>query len=271
MKIAILGANGFIGSYLCSYLQSKKYEVLPVTRTTVDLLNFWQVYHWVKTNSPDVIVNCAISGGGSTVREVNFQDVQNNLVIFFNFYNLGLPFKYINVGSGAEFDKSTDIHLANEPDIFNRVPNDSYGFSKNIISRAVRNRDNFYTLRLFGCFGSLEPSIRLFKRYLSGQLQPIQDRYFDYFSVDDFAKIVEFYSITNQNLIKDVNCVYKEKFLLSSILQKLKKIKNVEYPIKVNRGIDHSYTGGYYVMNELMQLKDFPMLGGLEQGFKLYE
>ena len=68
-----------------------------------------------------------------------------------------------------------------------------------------------------------------------------------------------------------MNCVYKQKFLLSSILQKFKKIKNVEYPINVNRGIDHSYTGGYYVMNELTQLKDFPMLDGLEQGFRSYE
>jgi GDP-L-fucose synthase len=270
MKVAILGARGFIGSYLCTYLQSKKYDILPIYRGDLDLLSFWHVQHWIKTNSPDVIINCAIAGGGSTVHEINFQDAQINLNIFFNFYNSDYKFKYINIGSGAEFDKSRPIHNMNEVDIFDRIPKDSYGYSKNIISRATKAKDNFYTLRLFGCFGSQESSIRLFKRYLSGQLQLVQDRYFDYISISDFSKIAEYYCV-NENKIKDLNCVYKEKFLLSQILKKLKTIKNVKYDILTDSKIYNSYTGGHYLIDKLMKDENFPELEGLEQGLKEYE
>ena len=64
MKIAILGARGFLGSYLVNYFTEREYEVLPVTRETVNLESYYDVDFWLQKNQPDVIVNCAISGGG---------------------------------------------------------------------------------------------------------------------------------------------------------------------------------------------------------------
>lgn len=272
MKIAILGSKGFIGSYLQSHFWSSKYKVIPVTRDTLDLLDYSQVQFWLLKNRPDVVINCAISGGGTTVNEINFQDAQQNITVFFNFFNSAQSFRYINIGSGAEFDKSMSINEASEFDIFYRLPKDSYGYSKNIISRAIRKRDNFYTLRLFGCFGSTEPAIRLFKKFLSHRIDYINDRYFDYFSVWDFAKVVEYYcNASDVKLIKDINCVYPKKLLLSEILSKLNKVKNIDLPIYTDGTVYNSYTGSTLNLLRLCNTKDFPVLDGLEKGLEVYE
>jgi dTDP-4-dehydrorhamnose reductase len=271
MKIAILGANGFIGSYLCTYLWARNHEVIPITRKNLDLTDADAVRTWLEKNSPDVVINAAIAGGGLTVNDINYADVQNNLVVFFNFYNSSVPLRYINIGSGAEFDRQRDIKLAHEYEIQNVCPKDSYGFSKNIIARTILKKSNFYTLRLFGCFHSSEPNIRLFKRFLSGQVTSIQNKWFDYFSLSDFAKVVDYYCTTESELPADVNCVYNEKYMLNEILGKLNYIKQLDIPIYTDALTHFSYTGSSKLLSMLRERAEFPQLEGLEKGLEQYE
>ena len=271
MKIAILGANGFIGSYLCTYFWTKNYTVLPITRKTLDLTKFVDVIAWIAKERPDVIINSAISGGGLTVNDVNYSDAHSNLSIFFNFFNSHLHFRYINIGSGAEFDRTKSIDNVHEAHIKATNPKDSYGFSKNLISRSVLNKDNFYTLRLFGCFGSNEPDIRLFKKFLAGKITLLQDKYFDYFSLKDFANVVEYYCVSPElELIKDVNCVYKDKLRLSQILSRLSQIKKIDMPVKTDGKLYNSYTGSCIEIEKLKKQKGFPLLEGLDKGLENY-
>jgi len=261
MKIAILGARGFLGSYLVKHFSERNYEVLPVTREIVNLEQYHTVDFWLKQNQPDVIVNCAISGGGTKVNDINYSDVQRDLGIFLNFYNNTRVRKYINIGSGAEFDRRLYITNAKEEDILFSNPLDSYGFTKNTIARMCLDRSDFYTIRLFGCFDKSEPDIRLFKRYLANPALPIEDKFFDYVSARDFAHVVEFYS-ANDNLVKDVNCVYAEKYKLSSILWKL-------WPYQLNLSkpqLAAAYTGSGIKLANL-QIE----LDGLDKGLKEYE
>jgi nucleoside-diphosphate-sugar epimerase len=273
MKIAVLGANGFIGSYLCTYLWAKGFDVIPVTRQTFNLTNKSAVLYWLEQTQPAVVINAAISGGGVTVNDVNYEDVRKNLTVFFNFFNArtSSPFRYINIGSGAEFDRQTEIFQADELDILVSHPVDSYGFSKNIIARAVLEKDNFFTLRLFGCFHPSESSTRLFKRFLSGQLVSIQNKWFDYFSLSDFARIVEYYCTTQYHVPKDLNCVYPEKYMLNEILGKINQIKKLDIPIYTDGQKYFSYTGYEYKLSILSQKVDFPKLEGLEKGLEQYE
>lgn len=272
MKVAVLGARGFIGTYLCTYLWTMNYDVLPVVRETVDLADYTAVDQWLETHKPDIVVNAAISGGGVNVDEKNFSDLENNLTVFFNFFNSYKSFRYINIGSGAEFDKSKDIYLAYEPSIVYCKPKDTYGLSKNIISRCVTKRNDFLTLRLFGCFHKNEPEFRLFKKFLSGQFTVLQDRYFDYFSLEDFVKVVEYFCRPNTEIsLKDINCVYSEKYKLSEILSKLKKIKNLDIPIYTDGVTHYHYTGSSMCLDTLRERQDFPKLAGLEKGLEKYE
>jgi GDP-L-fucose synthase len=275
MKVAILGANGFIGSYLSSYFWTKKYQVLPITRQVLDLTDTSAVTKWCSTHSPTIVINCAVAGGGVNVNERNIDVLEQNLKIFFNFYSLSNKsnqFRFINIGSGAEFDKSQDITTASEHHLCYCMPGDSYGLSKNIIARAVLEKKNFFTLRLFGCFGSFEPQNRLFKKFLSGNLQQLQNRYFDYFFIRDFARVVEYYcKQKEQDLPKDMNCVYNEKYQLVDILHMLKKIKKIDMPINESKNLYNSYTGNSYILQKLMRKENFPKLDGLYKGLESYE
>lgn len=262
MKIAVLGARGFLGKYLTGYLYSVGHTVLPVTRDTVNLENYHLVDHWLETNRPEVVINCAISGGGARVNDINYSDVQRDLGVFMNFYNSAWTGRYINIGSGAEFDRRHPITNAVEEDILFNHPLESYGFVKNAISRLCLNRENFYTLRLFGCFDRSEPSNRLFKKFLFDKSIVVNDRYFDYISASDFARIINYYCESNI-LLKDINCVYQEKYKLSQILYMLDytSVPNLAGPY-----LENAYTG----LGK--KLASLPIeLMGLEFGLKNYE
>lgn len=261
MKIALLGSKGFIGSNIVKRYQDQ-HELHSPTRDTIDLLDSNQVKNYLRQHNFDVVINCAATFGDQSL----LADTRNNLGIFLNFYKHSDLFgKFINTGSGAEFDLSTDIKCAKEDLIFERLPNDSYGFGHNIKSRMCREKSNFYTLRIFGCFGHNEKSSRLFSKLANSQTFVINsDRYFDYISVHDLITIIDFFVYNNCQL-KDINCVYKEKLLLSNIVNKFKQIHNISNSIKIESTGSHNYTGN----NDL--LESLPItLDGLEYGIKNY-
>jgi nucleoside-diphosphate-sugar epimerase len=264
MKVAVLGSSGFLGRFIANQLQSDGYEVFPMTRDTLSLTNHAEVRDWLTKNRPDAVINCA-TAGRKTVNDVVFEDVQNNISIFLNFYNNSELFgKFINVGSGAEFDTRQHIDMASEGDILISTPASSYGYSKNVISRMVLGQANFYTLRLFGCFDVSEPEGSLLKKCLSDEFVCVQDRAFDYFSAKDFYRVVEHY-LNNQVLIKDINCVYQEKHNLMAILDKFREYHRLFVTLDITPN-GKNYTGN----GDLLASLDIS-LDGLEQGLKDYK
>ena len=267
MKIAVLGAGGFLGKYLSATL-NVTHTVIPVTRDTLDLLDFYQVTQWLANTGPDVIINCVSSSGSTRVDDINYSDVQKDLAIFLNFFNSTQDFRFINIGSGAEFDRRQPIHMAKESDIFRCRPLESYGFAKNIISRLCLEKNNFYTLRLFGCFNNQEPESRLFKRFLNDKIDIINNKWFDYITIEDFAIIVEHYCAIEQPTHQDINCVYQDKFLISDILELLVKTHQLNKQIQVNSST--SSTWAYYTGDGTKLAGLNLALGGLEEGIRNY-
>lgn len=265
MKVAVLGANGYIGKYLTQWLSIKSITVLPVSRQTINLANYHEVTQWLQKERPNVIINCAAATSHFQTTDFVYQDLQNNLDIFLNFYNNSHLFdQFINIGSGAEFDRTLNIDCVAESDIFLRHPKDSYGYSKNTISRLCAEKEKFFTLRLFGCFDNSEPEFRLFQKFIKQPQVEVIDRYVDYISLSDFCIIVEHY-LNKNNLIKDLNCVYQEKRLLSEIFIIIKQIHDVKTHLHVTGTDTKNYTG---CGDQLTKL-NLP-LRGIVQGIKNY-
>lgn len=257
MKVAILGSSGFLGTIIKTKF-TNKYQVIPITRKELDLLDFNSVSSWLDLNRPEVVINCATVGGREDADEFNYSEAKNNISIFLNFYNNSNKFgKFINIGSGAEFDKNQNIENAKEDEIFIKSPNGSYGYSKNLISRLCREKTNFYTLRLFGCFHHTEPQFRLFKKYNKNPNILIEDRKFDYISAEDFLIILE-YSINNKLEFRDINCVYEQKISISEIIRNFNEPKNILLSSK-------NYTGDGSKLNSL----NLPLLG-LKASIEIY-
>jgi GDP-L-fucose synthase len=240
MKICIIGANGFVGSSLSTYL-SQFHTITKVTRNTLDVLDPQLVRRFLQDNYFDVIINAA-----ATMADNNgIADTRNNFGLFMNFYsNKDLFNKFINLGSGAEFDRNTDINQAHPNNIFSVLPTDSYGFGQNMKSRVCVNTDNFYNIRIFNCFGLNEISSRIFPRYLNihDNFKITDDRYFDYFGIRDLCLVVN-HCIKNQWTIKDVNAVYEEKHKISKVLTKFCELNNLQKKFEIISTSDKNYTG----------------------------
>jgi nucleoside-diphosphate-sugar epimerase len=129
------------------------------------------------------------------------------------------------LASGAEFDRETDINLKKEEEIFNCVPKDYYGLSKNIISQKVISVKKFYNLRIFGCFDENELNTRfikssIIKSKLNQNIIINEDKKMDFFYLKDLINVIEhalFFDLSDQ----DINLSYPVKYKLSEIAQKI--------------------------------------------------
>jgi nucleoside-diphosphate-sugar epimerase len=262
-KIAILGANGFIGRELVEFLRPTC-TVIPVTRDILDLTDFVAVRQFLARGQFDAVINCAAS---YQTDQTLLTDTRNNLGIFSNFYhNSNLFGKFINLGSGAEYDVTTNIDGAKEQSIFSCSPQDSYGFGHNIKSRLCLDKENFYTLRIFGCFGGSEAARRIIPKFLACQDTFLleNDRCFDFISVQDLCVVIKSF-IENTHTVKDVNCVYAPKQTLSTFLNKFKEIHQINTKVIVKSTSTNSYTGDHHLLASLNI-----QLSGLDHGLKNY-
>lgn len=246
MKIAVLGSRGFVGRNLTERFKYAGNEVFEMNRSTIDLLDPLAVRDWLENNKPDVVVNAAAVIGHPDL----LADTYNNLGIFMNFYDNAHNFgRMINLASGAEFDREHNLDRVAESKITERMPKDSYGFGQNIKSRLSRHRDNYYTLRIFNCFGPGEPKTRLIPRFLASEseFKISNDRYFDYFGIDDLYTVVKHYSVAKYRYtaLRDINCVYNDKIKISEFLAmfcETRGISNDSWAIESSSDIH--YTGG---------------------------
>jgi GDP-L-fucose synthase len=262
MKIAVLGSNGFVGRNLKEHL-AVTHSVIPVSRDTINMLDPAAVKEFLTNWKFDVIVNCA-----AVMTDNNgLYDTRNNLGIFMNFYNNADLFgKFINTASGAEFDRNTNIDNALESSIFDCMPSDSYGWGQNIKARLCARTDNFYNIRIFNCFGQGEMNTRIFPRFLTNRSIDItNDRYFDYFSIQDLKKVVG-HCIDNDWPINDVNAVYEQKYKISQVLEKFCNLNNLEPTFKIVSESSNKYTGSGTLLKSL----DIN-LDGLENGLLTYK
>jgi nucleoside-diphosphate-sugar epimerase len=255
MKILITGANGFIGNNLFKLL-SNKYTVTGIFgRKDIDLIKFEHVKKLLNNNY-DIVIHCATAGRYET-SSIDTQILNDNLEMFLNFSYLKDRFKrFINIGSGAEFDLSTNIDNVSETEIFNRTPTFSYGLSKNLISKQIYKLDNFYTLRIFGCISTSSPSNTLIYNFTEQVSQGhtfklVNDRYFDFFSMYDLISVIEHY-IIEENLKKDVNLTYDNKIKISDILKSYLIDKNLSSNLlEIVSESQINYTGNNKSLNTM--------------------
>jgi nucleoside-diphosphate-sugar epimerase len=245
MKIAVVGSRGFVGSNILRRFAAAGHQTLALNRNVLDLLDPMSVRNWLADNRPDVVVNCA----ATMTTNDSLHDTRNNLGMFMNFYNNAHLFgKFINTGSGAEFDRRRDMNCIDEAELFRSMPADSYGFGQNIKARLCAGRENFYTLRIFNCFGPGEQATRLLPRFIAAksEFKISNDRYFDYFGIDDLYTVVKHYSVVKNipAVLKDINCVYKDKIKISDFLGAYCDIHNIPRQYySIDSTADINYTG----------------------------
>ena len=251
-KILILGAGGFIGSYITPRL-SKNNIVMSITKPGIDVTDAAAVRNILELSEPDFVINCLTFGGNENFNSNDPNIVAKNLAMYYNFKsNSDLFGRYINIGSGIEQDFSN---------------NSAYAFSKRMISKDL-DPSKFTNLKLFGCFGSDEKDSRLLKRFLAsdGPFVLTNDRKFDYIYIGDFYKIIEY--VINNNQYKSIDCVYSKKRTLSEFLRLFCDINNIDKEIIVESTSDNPYIGDSTILDFLPDLDLYGIMYGMKEYMK---
>lgn len=255
-SILVTGAAGFLGRTVSQYFRDKGYKVYSLTRQDLDVSDQRQVEAWFKNNKVDVVIHTATKGGRRNEYD-SYQNFVINLKMFENLLCQKNNFSLmINFGSGAEFDRRNNIDEFKEDQIFDFLPEDFYGLSKNMITRKILKHDtNIYNFRLFGCFGKNEKEDRLLKILYSGirdkkKVSIEAKKKMDFFYDIDVCRAIDFYIENHQTkkLPKDVNLVYEKKRNLEDISMLLEDILNEENDnLSLNKTGTNNYTGSWEV------------------------
>lgn len=269
MKVCVLGGSGFVGGVVARGL-GQHYTVITPTSRDLDLTDAHQVHSYFENNPVDAIVNCAASTNFDE-NQFDVHEFNRNVAIVTNLLLVQqMVGRVIHFGSGAEFDRKTNIFLAPEGDLWNKMPTDHYGLSKNITSRIVNGINHWYTLRLFGVFGPTERPTRLLQKVLQGRPFEVVDRLFDYFYVEDLIPVVRYFLEEPVPAYRDVNITYRKVNIektLSHFIDAFCNIHQVPNIVKIiGKDLDHCYTGNSNKLNNL-QLP----LKGLIQGLQEYK
>ena len=246
MKILITGKNGYIGKSIHSYLHAK-YDITTVGRQDFDLTDPFETIKFFSDKTFDVVIHTAVVGG-SRLKSEESSIIDQNLKMYYNLLDQQNRYtKFISFGSGAEG------HL-----------NTPYGLSKFIINQSIKDKPNFYNIRIFGVFDENELDTRFIKanikRYINKEaLQIFEDKMMDFIYMKDLITLVEHY-INNDDSPKEIDCMYLgNKSYLSDIAGIINKLDDYKVPILTGKNTS-SYVGHYHPLN-----LDFI---GLEQGIK---
>ena len=266
MNVLITGSNGYIGkSIFNSKIENIKF--FHGNRQTINLFDKESIKSFIKENKIDSIIHCAIEGG-SRLKKDDINTFYKNILIFENlYYCKNSLHKVINFASGAEFDRETDINLVNEEDIFDRIPKDYYGLSKNIIAKKALTANNFYNLRIFGCFDENELDSRFIKTCIlkSKRNETItihEDKIMDFFYIQDLISIIRYFFLVNP-VYQDINLCYKNKYKLSEIAKKIINETNSKSNITIQEENSLNYYGNFDKLQSLPII-----LQGIESSLK---
>lgn len=202
IKVFVAGASGFIGRNTAEYLAAspEKYEVFACTDPVADLRDAAAAARVVRDFAPDCLVNCAamVSTRKTAYGHGDADVVGTNLSIFFNLLRARRPgARFIQLGSGAEYDLRAYKPKMSEDYFDVSVPADPYGFSKYAASMYAAAAGDITVLRVFGLYGRHEDytfkfiSNAIVKNLLGLPITINQNMVQDFLYVGDFLRLLE--------------------------------------------------------------------------------
>lgn len=242
-KLLLTGGTGFIGRNILPVLR-EKYDVAAPTRAELDVYRADSVDAFLAENSVDFLVHCAICTPANPLDDG--KDVLESVLrSFLNFKKHKFK-KIIYIGSGAEYGKDKDIINATEDDIGKRLPADEYGLAKYALNEIARSSENIINMRIFGCYGQMEPERRFIRHAVDCCLKskPItirQDCRFSYVFVTDLARAV-LRVLERETSYHDYN-ICSGTYKLSELAAIVKKQMNNPLPTIIGaEGFNNEYT-----------------------------
>lgn len=271
MKILLTGGSGFIGKNIIRIL-GQKYNIVAPNRSELNIVDQNSVDEYLKNNKFDVVIHCAILNPSKNANDKAEDILDYTMRGLFNLKKHERELKkIIYIGSGAEFDKSSDIVDVTESDIGTIIPKDSYGYAKYILNQIANTSENIYNLRIFGCYGQGEQERRLIRSVITNilenkNIQINQDCYFSYILVDDLVKLIDWFLI-NTPKYHDYNICNPQKYKLLEIVKIVRAELNSNADIVIAKsGLNKEYSGCCSrLLKEIPNFEFTPIEKGIKQ------
>ncbi|MFH1520270.1 MAG: NAD(P)-dependent oxidoreductase [Candidatus Micrarchaeota archaeon] len=276
--IFLTGGAGFVGKNLYEQL-SEKYNLYAPSHGELELEDTDAVEDYIKSHSFDAVIHAANWGGTRKKTENLENNVEKNLKFFFNVVRCKKYFKkFIQLGSGAEYDKLNYLPKMKESYFDNHIPVDSYGFYKYVCSKYIEKMDDSVVLRIFGCYGKYEDyEIRFISNAICKAIfdLPIvitnKNVSFDYLYINDLVKIIDHF-IENNGQYKFYNVTPDKSIDLLTLAHKVRDIsgKRVDILVK-NPGENPEYSGdNTRLKEEIKNLKFTNIDDGIHELYAWY-
>lgn len=261
MRIVITGGNGFLGSNTARRFLKDNHEVMILSNNSdniqdiiervkyckLDVENFTQIEHSIKSFSPEVLIHCAWSGGN------NYVDVDNDSQ-FYNNFSLGVKLisclkstdkrvRFMGFGSFSEYGNLLD--RAKEEDLEN--PTNMYGLSKymfKMYSKLIcqQNSIDWTWIRPCYVFGRGDVKTRLIpkliEKFSTNERVELNEcnSIVDYIHVDDFCEMLYELIISNQSGV--FNICSGNEYIVRDIVESLKEITGSASEIVYNKELN---------------------------------
>ena len=273
-NVLLTGGTGFIGRNIKEYLKNKCNLYIP-TREELNLFSEEDVKNYIKNNKIDIVIHSANPNPVKNCHDKVETMFEDSLRIFMTLYNAKDYYEYMyTIGSGAEYDKSRDIVLAKESEVFDNIPNDSYGFAKYIMNKMVYSSNKHCNLRIFACFGPTDHESKFITHVINCCLKNEsitikQNCIFDYMHVSDLARIIEYF-IYNKPKYNSYNVCTSHRVELLEIAREVCRQLDSKVDIKIlKEGMNREYTGdNRRLLNELQNFEFIPINKGIELQIK---
>lgn len=262
-KILLTGATGTVGRLLYMHL-GPWHDFYTPGRDELNLMDRSSIVAYgQKHKDPfDVVIHCAVDGAND-VKSTDPQIAVNNLQMYFNIADYATFYKrFINIGSGCELGYDVPVGISHkilvEDIVDGAMPVYPYGLSKNIIARDIIHRlSDSYNLRLWGIISNTRIFSKLWDAVDRGDAEFIidSDRYQDYITEEQLAKIVQHYVEYDGLLPKDLNMVPMDKLKVSEVVQRYIDDNGLDIKIKVTGEADTNYYGSGAKLFQLGILK----------------
>ena len=244
MKILLTGANGVVGRLLNLYLAPWHTVTALQGSQDLNLLDRQAINQFFQEQHFDCVIHCAAVGTSDTADRDSFI-AQKNLTMWDNLRDHAHKYdRLINLASGCELGIGPE---RTEWELFDQIPISAYGLSKNLIARDVLNTPGWYNLRLFGLIANTRVFKVLWNAVDAGKktFDVYNDKYMDYITEADLAKIIQYYVESKINLPTDINMVYKTKYKVSEVLQRYIDDNGIDIKLNVTNTLtaEFDYTG----------------------------
>ena len=239
MKVAVIGANGQLGSDICHVYKNAGYNICELNHDVIDITEFGKCFDILNKNNPDIIISTAAMHNVEKCEENPEKSFKVNGIGARNLAllcrDLCIPLVHFSTDYIFDGQKGSPYHEEDHP-----IPLNVYGNTKLSGENFIRNIINtFFIIRVSGLYGHHLCRAKGGKNFVQMMLKLADER--DEINVvnDEFLSPTYTYKFGIYHMVSEGSCSWyefaKKIFQFTGKKVKLNVASPNEFPSKVSR------------------------------------